>query len=151
MQLRTWDSYNHGLAEVGFLYYNNILKGKHVNFAIAACLHLGPAMNFGQFIACGCTATKTRWHLANLCNRWPLDFPCNTIWIIKKTRNSSSHLPPPQRHWGNFPIDISIRCAGGLFEVDGASNQQSTLNAISIFLNKMCIQYTYCNIYIYTI
>ena len=39
MQLHTWDFYNHCLAEVGFLYYNNILKGKHVNFAIAACLH----------------------------------------------------------------------------------------------------------------
>ena len=39
MQLHTWDFYNHCLSEVGFLYYNNILKGKHVNFAIAACLH----------------------------------------------------------------------------------------------------------------
>jgi hypothetical protein len=82
MQLHTWDFYNHCLAEVGFLYYNNILKGKHVNFAIAACLHwLGGHHGFPAIHCMWMHKKKNKWQI--YANLWSLDFPSNTIWIIK--------------------------------------------------------------------
>lgn len=71
--------WNHG-SQVGFLYYNTILKGKHVNFAIASWQHV--------FL----NQLTWKW---KVCLLWCLCWEGVTVL-------------------GNFPPDISIRCAGGL-------------------------------------